>query len=118
MRGLIVATKKFAIFCHRWMGVAFCLLFMWWFVSGIFMMYWSYPEITDEDRLARAPVLDPARVALSPAAAYQAAQLDPPNGVRLASFDGRPRLLLPASGEVRPWSTPTPASNKTFFRKN
>ena len=47
MRKITVALKKVAIVCHRWMGVAFCLLFMWWFISGIFMMYWSYPEVSE-----------------------------------------------------------------------
>ena len=46
--------KKFAIFCHRWTGSAFCVLFCWWFVSGIFMMYVDYPEVNDSDRLAHA----------------------------------------------------------------
>ena len=39
--------KRALIFIHRWMGVVFCLLFSLWFASGIVMMYWSYPEISD-----------------------------------------------------------------------
>jgi len=35
---VLTLVKKTAILCHRWMGVAFCLLFAWWFVSGFFMM--------------------------------------------------------------------------------
>ena len=73
MRRLSIAVKKLAIVCHRWMGVAFCLLFMWWFVSGIFMMYWTYPEVTEEDHLRHAPKLEAARVKLSPAEAAKAA---------------------------------------------
>ena len=88
---LTVAVKKLAIFVHRWVGVAFCLLFMWWFVSGIFMMYWGYPEVRQADRLERAPVLDAARVKLSPQEAYAGLGMnDGPTSVRLASFDGRP----------------------------
>jgi len=91
MRRVTVALKKLAIFVHRWVGVAFCLLFMWWFVSGIFMMYWDYPSVTEADRLERAPVLDPADVKLSPEQAYAGLDMnDPPTAVRLASFDGRP----------------------------
>jgi hypothetical protein len=48
--------KKAAVFLHRWMGVTFCLLFAWWFLSGIFMMYWDYPSVTAADRLERAAV--------------------------------------------------------------
>jgi hypothetical protein len=72
------------------MGVAFCLLFAWWFVSGIFMMYWDYPEVGEADRLARAPALDGAQVRVSPEKAYAALDLgQPPDGVKLSSFDGR-----------------------------
>jgi hypothetical protein len=93
---VLTLVKKTAILCHRWMGVVFCLLFAWWFVSGVFMMYWDYPEVSDRDRLERAPVLDASDVKLSPVEAYAA--LDPdkagsdqaPGSVRLAAFDGRP----------------------------
>lgn len=91
MNRMVIAIKKFAILCHRWMGVAFSLLFMWWFISGLFMMYWSYPEVTEADRLEHAPVLDPARVVLSPQEALQKAGIDSaPEGLRLLSFDSRP----------------------------
>jgi hypothetical protein len=84
-------VKKIAILCHRWMGVAFCLLFAWWFVSGIFMMYWDYPEVSAVNRLARAQLLDSSRVKLSPAEAFATLQEDgSPGSIRLASFDGRP----------------------------
>jgi hypothetical protein len=49
MRRVIISVKKFAIFCHRWMGVMFCLLFAWWFISGIFMMYTDFPSVKPAD---------------------------------------------------------------------
>ena len=67
MHRLLIATKKLAIVCHRWMGVAFSLLFLWWFVSGIFMMYWTYPDVSEADQLQHAPVLHPGNIVLSPA---------------------------------------------------
>ena len=67
---MLTLVKKTAILCHRWMGVAFCLLFAWWFVSGIFMMYWDYPSVSAADRLEHAPILDAAQVKLTPAEAY------------------------------------------------
>lgn len=73
------------------MGVAFCLLFAWWFVSGIFMMYWDYPSVSAEDRLERAPFLDASRVKLSAAEAYaKLSSKQPPSATGLAVFDGRP----------------------------
>src|SRR5512143_656972 len=74
------------------MGVAFCLLFAWWFVSGIFMMYWDYPAVSDADRLEHESVLDAGQVKLSAEEAW--AKVDDsdqaPNSIRLAAFDGRP----------------------------
>jgi len=87
--------KKFAILCHRWMGAAFCLLFAWWFVSGIFMMYWDYPAVSDADRLQRAPVLEASQVKLPAREAYARLGWDEsPEAARLASFDGRPAYFF------------------------
>ena len=87
----MIALRKFAIFCHRWMGVAFCLLFTWWFVSGMFMMYWDFPAVRDADRLAHSQSLDASRIRISPEQAYKALGSDfAPDQVRLAMFDGRP----------------------------
>ena len=77
------------------MGVAFCLLFAWWFVSGIFMMYWDYPSVSDADRLQRAPAIDASLVRLSAAQAYARLGWDEsPDATRLASFDGRPAYFF------------------------
>ena len=87
MRAFFIPVKKIAIVCHRWMGVALCLLFSWWFVSGIFMMYWDYPEVSAQDRLRHAPVLDPARVNVTPEDAWKKLELDrQPDAVRLAKI--------------------------------
>jgi hypothetical protein len=92
---VLILVKKTAILCHRWMGVIFCLLFAWWFVSGIFMMYWDYPSVSAADRLERAPILDAARVKFSPAEAYATLDSDQaPGSTRLAAFDGRPAYFF------------------------
>ncbi len=77
------------------MGVAFCFLFTWWFVSGIFMMYWDYPSVGDADRLQRSPALEASRVKLSAAEAYARLGWDEaPDATRLASFDGHPAYFF------------------------
>src|SRR3954470_14092782 len=84
-------AKRSLIFVHRWIGVALSLIFMLWFASGIVMMYWDFPSVTAGDRLQRSPVLDPAKIKLSPEEAYT--KLDSrqaPAQVRLNTFDGRP----------------------------
>jgi hypothetical protein len=82
---------KFVIFCHRWLGVAWCLLFALWFTSGIVMMYWSFPEVEAADRLARSPALEASRIQVSPQDAYASLRLpDPSEQAQLSMFNGRP----------------------------
>ncbi|PWT97322.1 MAG: hypothetical protein C5B51_31605 [Terriglobia bacterium] len=83
--------RKWAILCHRWMGVVFCLLFAMWFVSGIVLMYWDYPGVGMRDRLERAPALDASRIRLTPAQALaRLGTAQSPGLVRLSMLDGRP----------------------------
>ena len=91
MSSLLKQLKKFAILCHRWTGTAFCMLFAWWFISGIFMMYVDYPEVKDSDRLARAQPLDATRIRLTAAEAWASLKTKgAPDEVRLRMFDSRP----------------------------
>ncbi len=86
----LLALKRLAIFAHRWTGAAFCLLFSWWFISGIFMMYFDYPEVTERDRLAHAEPIDAAQVKLSPEEAWtQLKTRGAPDEVIVETFDGR-----------------------------
>lgn len=70
MHPVLIQIRKIAIVCHRWMGVVFCLLFAWWFISGIFMMYWEFLGISQADRRARSAAVDASRRKVSPSAAY------------------------------------------------
>src|ERR1700691_106119 len=91
MRQVVIQIRKVAIFCHRWMGLAFCVLFAWWFASGIFMMYWDFPSVGQGDRLDRSEAIDLNRIHLSPEEAFAKLGRDgSPAGVQLAMFDGRP----------------------------
>lgn len=79
------------IFVHRWLGVALSAIFLLWFLSGIVMMYRSYPKVSARDRLEHLPVLDPSRVKLSAEEAFaQLGAENQPFDVVLTSFDGRP----------------------------
>ena len=83
--------KRSLIVIHRWLGVAFCLFFLIWFSSGIGMMYWDFPGVGAEDRLDRSPALDRSAIRTSPAEALTVlGLLQPPDEVRLNTFDGRP----------------------------
>jgi hypothetical protein len=91
MRQWGVYLRKFAIFVHRWLGLAFCLLFALWFSSGIVMMYSDYPSVGSKERLSKAAPLSPDAIHVSPQTAYAALhKSDPPAQVMLTMLDGRP----------------------------
>jgi hypothetical protein len=86
-----VFIKRSLIFIHRWLGIALCVVFLIWFPSGIGMMYWTFPDVSRDDRLDRSPALDPTTIKLSPAEALKAIGVDDdPGQIRLNTFDGRP----------------------------
>ena len=79
------------MFVHRYLGVAFCLIFVIWFASGIVMIYKRLPEYSAEERLARLPALNADAVRLTPMEALEAANLvEPPRRVLLTSLQSRP----------------------------
>ncbi len=83
--------RKLLIVMHRWLGAFFCVLFAMWFLSGMVLAYWDFPEVSDRDRLAHAEVIDPSHIRLTPEQAYASLGLDsPPGSVSLLMFDGRP----------------------------
>jgi len=87
--------RRWAILWHRWMGVALCILFAMWFVSGIVMMYADYPRV-DRQRLletAQAVPVESVRVQpVSLAASFPEAQ-----SLKLSALEGRPvyRVAIP-----------------------
>jgi hypothetical protein len=114
MRQAGIYLRKFAIFVHRWLGLAFCLLFALWFVSGIVMMYSDYPSVGSKERLSKAAALAQGAIHISPQAAYSALhKSEPPDQVMLTMLDGRPiyrfrsrrslALVYADDGEVFRW---------------
>jgi uncharacterized iron-regulated membrane protein len=87
----MLKLKKYLIYTHRYLGMAFCVMFALWFVSGVVMMYKRMPQLTAEERLARLPSLDFSRATLTPDRAYQRiGWSEAPSKVRLGMFNGRP----------------------------
>jgi hypothetical protein len=83
--------KKYLIYTHRYLGMAFCVMFALWFVSGVVMMYKRMPRLSAEERLAGLPALDFSRAELTPGQARHIAGFsDAPEKVRLGMFNGRP----------------------------
>jgi hypothetical protein len=81
--------RKLLIYSHRWMGIAFGLLFFAWFISGIAFMYWGMPSLTAEERLAHQDFVDLSKATLSPMEAAEKALVDP-GGLRIEMRGDRP----------------------------
>ncbi|MFD2136953.1 hypothetical protein ACFSLT_20715 [Novosphingobium resinovorum] len=89
-RGL-KASLRWLYWLHRWLGIAVCLMFLLWFVSGVVMMYVPYPSLTEEERLAGLAPIDWSRVRISPTEALRrAGQQGFPAELRLDMAAGEP----------------------------
>ena len=79
------------VLLHRWLGVAFCLLFAMWFASGMVMHFVPFPALSEAERVAGLTSFDPASVARTPRDAL----------IRLGGPDvQRLRLAAPAGDPV------------------
>lgn len=95
---LSLRLRRALIFTHRWLGIPLSLMIVVWFASGIAMIYLGgMPRIAPQARLDHLPVLDVARVRLSPAQAAEslggAEAL--PGAPLLAMVKGRPAYRFP-----------------------
>jgi hypothetical protein len=100
MRRLGGHVYKLAIFCHRWLGLAFCLLFVPWLTSGMVLMYGDYPSVSPEERLSKAARLTPSAISISPEMAFAHQQQDAPDEAWLGMLDGRPVYRFRSKGSV------------------
>lgn len=89
---------KFLFLIHRYLGIGLGLLMVLWCLSGFVMMYKSYPELSDQERLALLPPLQLADCCQVPAAtslgewrfeAFQLQMLGPFPVLHLDTEDGR-----------------------------
>ncbi|MEQ6434042.1 PepSY-associated TM helix domain-containing protein [Comamonas sp. w2-DMI] len=92
------SLKRWLFLLHRWLGVALCLLFALWFVSGMVMMYVGYPKLTEAERLGRLPALHADAALLAPQEALRRAGVQQP----LAQL----RLNMGSAGRATYLATP------------
>jgi hypothetical protein len=85
-------------FIHRWLGVAFCVLFAMWFATGIVMHFVPFPALTETERVAGLANIDRSAVRYDAAAAAEAAKIEAPVRIRLIErSDGPVYIVLSAS---------------------
>jgi hypothetical protein len=82
------------ILLHRWLGVAFCLLFAMWFATGIVMHVVPFPALTETERFAGLAPIAPAQLAHGPAEAIESSKLRDAARVRLLQRSGGPVYLI------------------------
>ncbi|MCP1841384.1 putative iron-regulated membrane protein [Bradyrhizobium sp. USDA 4524] len=88
---LIRRGRRWLYIVHRWIGIATCLLFAMWFISGLVMMYVAFPRLTDSERLAALPVIPWSKVQLAPDRAMAIAGVERyPRDLRLSMMDDTP----------------------------
>jgi hypothetical protein len=88
------------ILLHRWLGVAFCLLFAMWFASGIVMHFVPFPTLSEAARFAGLAPIDFSRVAHGPAEAIAASGIRDATRVRLMQRGDGPVYLIAGSARA------------------
>lgn len=84
-------AKRWLYVFHRWTGIFLCLLFAIWFLSGLVMLYVSFPSFRAAERIATAPPIDWRQLHVGPDDALaRLGEADFPKEMRLAMTGGEP----------------------------
>ena len=78
------------LLCHRWMGIAFGMMFVVWVLSGVILLYFGLPHLHAGERLSRLPTLNAAEVNVSPADAVARVDDGGAFRIRLSMHGDRP----------------------------
>jgi hypothetical protein len=89
------------ILLHRWLGIAFCLLFATWFASGIVMHFVPFPSLTDAERFAGLELLGREARIMPVADAVAASGVTDATRVRLIQRSDGPVYVVSGASGVR-----------------
>jgi len=89
------------ILLHRWLGVAFCLLFAMWFATGIIMHFVPFPALTEADRFAGLAPIDLAGIKHGPVEAVDLSAISGVARVRLIERSDGPLYLVSGRSVVK-----------------
>jgi uncharacterized iron-regulated membrane protein len=59
-------ARRWLYLVHRWIGIANCLFFAMWFLSGLVMLYVPYPSLSPAEKRAGSEAIDWAAVNVPP----------------------------------------------------
>ncbi|EIG57228.1 PepSY domain-containing protein [Bradyrhizobium sp. WSM1253] len=82
------------VLLHRWLGIAFCLLFAMWFATGIVMHFVPFPSLTEAERFAGLVPLDRAETRLAVADVVAASGIADATRVRLIQRSDGPVYVV------------------------
>lgn len=82
------------VLLHRWLGIAFCLLFAMWFASGIVMHFVPFPSLTEAERFAGLAPLDRGPAIMPVADAVAASGMKDVTRVRLIQRSDGPVYVV------------------------
>lgn len=85
---------KTIILLHRWLGIAFALLFAMWFATGMVMHFVPFPSLTETERFAGLSIIDSAGVAIGPTEAVKASGIAQALRVRLIQRSDGPVYIV------------------------
>lgn len=89
------------VLLHRWLGVAFCLLFAIWFATGIVMHFVPFPSLTEAERFAGLAPVDSALVKIGPSEAARASGIGDAARVRLIQRSDGPVYVVSGPSQLR-----------------
>ncbi|MBR0841214.1 PepSY domain-containing protein [Bradyrhizobium liaoningense] len=89
------------ILLHRWLGIAFCLLFAMWFASGIVMHFVPFPSLTEAERVAGLAPLDDVSATIAVADAVAGSGVPDASRVRLIRRGDGPAYIVSGSSRLR-----------------
>ena len=89
------------VLLHRWLGIAFCLLFAMWFASGIVMHFVPFPSLAEAERFAGLAPVAGGEVRIAVAEAVAASGIADATRVRLVQRSDGPVYVVSNPSRVR-----------------
>lgn len=86
---------------HRWLGIAFCLLFAMWFASGIVMHFVPFPSLTEAERFAGLAPVEGGEAIMAVGGAVVASGIADATRVRLIQRSDGPVYVVSRPSNVR-----------------
>lgn len=84
-------ARRWLYIFHRWTGILLCLFFAIWFLSGLVMLYVSFPSFRAAERVATASPIDWPQVRIGPGRALGLlGESQFPQEMRLGMTGGEP----------------------------